>query len=146
VTGKQLRKPLYVLVLGALLVRPAAAQVAGPVEQGLAQLASQIVVKSKAAGKAAIAVLPFPNADGSCSVLSNFIADELIQSLFSVPGSSLEIVERSQLETVIKELKLGASGLLNPETTKKLGSQSGVSALTVGTITVIGDTVRINAR
>src|SRR4051812_29765322 len=35
VTGKQLRNPLYVLVLGALLVRPAAAQVAGPVEQGL---------------------------------------------------------------------------------------------------------------
>jgi hypothetical protein len=47
---------------------------------------------------------------------------------------------------VISELKFGASGLLNPETTKKLGSQSGVSALTVGTITVIGDTVRINAR
>jgi len=146
VTGKRLRKLLSVLALGALLVGPATAQVGSSVEQGLAQLASQIVAKSKAAGKATIAVLPFPNADGSCSVLSNFIVDELVQSLFSVPGSELEIVERSQLEAVMEELKLGASGLLNPETTKKLGSQSGVSALTVGTITVIGDTVRINAR
>src|SRR4051794_6387837 len=129
-----------------LFVQPTFAQVEGPVEQGLAQLAQQIVAKSKAANKTAIAVLPFPNADGSCSVPSNFIADELIQSLFAVPDSRLEIVEREQLETLIDELKLGASGLLNPETTKKLGSQSGVGALTVGTITVIGDTVRINAR
>ncbi len=145
-TRKWLRNSLPVLALSALLGQAAMAQVEGPVEQGLAQLAGQIVAKSTAAGKSAIAVLPFPNSDDSCSVLSNFIADELIQSLFSIPGSKLEIVERAQLETIISELKLGASGLLNPETTKKLGSQSGVSALTVGTITVIGDTVRINAR
>lgn len=144
--AKRLQQLLPALALGVLLPLPAIAQVESPVEQGLDQLAKQIVAKSKAAGKTAIAVLPFPNADGSCSVLSNFIADELIQSLFNVPGSGLEIVERSQLETLISELKLGASGLLNPETTKRLGSQSGVGALTVGTITVIGDTVRINAR
>jgi TolB-like protein len=145
-TGKRLRKPLSVLALGALLGQPAVAQVEGPVEQGLTQLASQIVARSTAAGKTTVAVLPFPNADGSCSVLSNFIVDELIQRLFTVPGSQIQIVERAQLETVINELRLGASGLLNPETTKRLGSQSGVSALTVGTITVIGDRVRINAR
>src|SRR3954454_16544553 len=143
---KRLRKLLPALAFSVLLPLPALTQVEGPVEQGLAQLASQIVAKSKAANKTAIAVLPFPNADGSCSVLSNFIADELIQSLFAVPDSGLEIVERAQLETLINELRLGASGLLNPETTKRLGSQSGVGALTVGTITVIGDTVRINAR
>ena len=145
-TAKRLRKYLPVLAFASLLSSAVSAQIGVPVETGLAQLAQQIVSKSAAAGKATVAVLPFPNADGSCSVLSNFIADELIQTLFSVPGSKLEIVERAQLETIIKELKLGASGLLNPETTKKLGSQSGVSALTVGTITVIGDTVRINAR
>jgi TolB-like protein len=145
-TAKRIRKFLPVLAVAVFLPLPVLAQIEGPVETGLAQLAKQIVTKSAAAGKTTVAVLPFPNADGSCSVLSNFIADELIQNLFSVPGSSLEIVERAQLETLIKELKLGASGLLNPETTKKLGSQSGVSALTVGTITVIGDTVRINAR
>src|SRR3954462_14809055 len=105
---KQLGKLLSALTFSTLLSLPVLAQVEGPVEQGLAQLAGQIVAKSKAANKTAIAVLPFPNADGSCSVLSNFIADELIQSLFSVPGSGLEIVERAQLEAVIEEFKLGA--------------------------------------
>jgi TolB-like protein len=145
-TKDRIRGLAAALALGLLAARPTVAQVAGPVEAGLAQLAKQIVAKSQAAGKTAIAVLPFPNADGSCSVLSNFIADELIQSLFNVPDSRLQIVERAQLDIVINELRLGVSGLLNPETTKRLGNQSGVGALTVGTITVIGDTVRINAR
>src|SRR3954453_172376 len=107
--AKRFQQLLPALVLGALFPLPALAQVEGPVEQGLAQLATQIVAKSRDAGKTAIAVLPFPNADGSCSVLSKFIPDELIQSLFNVPGSKLEIVERAQLEAVIDELKLGAS-------------------------------------
>jgi len=144
--AKWFQRLLPALAFAGFLAQSARAQVEGPVEQGLTQLAKQVVAKSKAAGKTTIAVLPFPNADGTCSVLSNFIADELIQSLFAVPDSGLEIVERAQLETLISELRLGASGLLNPETTKKLGSQSGVGALTMGTITVIGDTVRINAR
>jgi len=92
---------LPVLASGLFLSFPTSAQIGGPVETGLAQLAQQIVSKSAAAGKTAIAVLPFPNSDGTCSVLSNFIADELIQNLFSVPNSQLEIVERTQLEAVI---------------------------------------------
>jgi hypothetical protein len=43
-------------------------------------------------------------------------------------------------------LKIGESGMLNPTTTKELGNISGVEALTLGTITIIGDTVRITAR
>ena len=122
------------------------AEVSGTVELGLAQLADTIVKKSSAADLTRIAVLPFPNADGTCSVLSTYVVDELILSLFSVPNSKLEIVERSQLESLLAEMKIGESGLLNPETTKKLGNLSGVGALTMGTITVIGDTVRLNAR
>src|SRR3954469_9379319 len=110
------------LALIAFLAHPARAQVAGSVEQGLAQLAQQIVTKLKAANKTALAVLPFPNADGTCSVLSTFIADELIQSLLNVPGSGLEIVERWQLQAVLDQLKLGGSELLDPETTKKVGN------------------------
>lgn len=116
------------------------------VEDGLDQLASAIVEKSTAADRTTIAILPFANADGSCSVLSSYVVDELTLRLFSVPDSNLEIIERSQLEALVAELKIGGSGLLNPETTKKLGNLSGVSALALGTITIIGDQVRINAR
>ena len=123
-----------------------AQQIAGSVESGLQTLAQEIVAKSASADRDVIAVLPFPNADGTCSVLSTYLVDELIQALFSVPGSPLKIVERSQLEALIREIQIGEGGLLNPETTQKLGNISGVKALAVGTITEIGDRVRINAR
>ena len=93
-----------------------------------------------------IAVLPFPNSDGSCSVLSTYLADELIQSLFGVAGTKLKIIERSQLEALIREVKIGEGGLLNPATTQKLGSLGGVKALALGRVAVIGDHIRINAR
>lgn len=123
-----------------------AAEVAGSVDAGLQALAVQIVQKSTAADRTKIAILPFPHADKSCSVLSTYIVDELTLALFTVPNSKLTIVERAQLESLINELKIGAGGLLNPETTKELGKISGVQALTVGTITMIGDTLRINSR
>lgn len=125
---------------------PAVAEVAGSVDAGLQDLAAQIVQKSTAADRTKIAILPFPNADKSCSVLSTYIVDELTLALFTVPNSKLTIVERAQLESLINELTIGEGGLLNPETTKELGKISGVQALAVGTITVIGDTLRINSR
>lgn len=141
---------LRILSLGLVVVccglRANAAEVAGSVEDGLGQLAQAIVEKSNAADRTTIAILPFANTDGTCSVLSNYIVDELTLRLFSVPDSKLEIVERSQLEALLAEMKTGSSGLLNPETTKQLGNLSGVSALALGTITVIGDQVRVNAR
>jgi hypothetical protein len=77
---------------------------------------------------------------------SAYVVDELILALFSLPDAQIEIIERAQLEALIRELQIGAGGLLNPATTKQLGNLSGVNALTIGTITVIGDLVRLNAR
>ena len=137
------------MIAGLLLSSPLparAAEVSGSVEDGLRVLAGQIVQKTSAADRTKIAVLPFQNADGTCSVLSTYIVDELTLALFSVPDSKLTLIERSQLEALIAELTIGESGLLNPATTKELGNVSGVEALALGTITIIGDTVRITAR
>ena len=120
--------------------------VSGSVEEGLLELAQAIVTKSGQSDVDVIAVLPFPNSDGSCSVLSTYLADELIQSLFTVAGAKLKIIERSQLEALLREVKIGEGGLLNPTTTQKLGSLSGVKALVLGTVAVIGEHIRINAR
>ena len=137
-----------VLICGLCLLMqgPAFAVQSGGVAAKLDALAAQIVSRSQAADLNAVAVLPFRNADGTCSVLSNFLVDELILSLFKVPDSTLQIVERSQLEAIIVELKLGEGGLLKPETTKQLGQLSGVEALIVGTIALMGEAVRVNAR
>lgn len=133
-------------ILALTLGTAHAQQMAGSVEDGLRQLASVIAERSTASGRNTVAVLPFAHADGSCSVFSTYVVDELILSLFSLPNAGLDIVERSQLEAIISELAMGEGGLLNPATTKELGNISGVNALTLGTITVIGDSVRLNAR
>jgi TolB-like protein len=127
--------------------RDAVAQpVSGSIEGGLQDLAQTIVTKSNQNDADVIAVLPFPNSDGSCSVLSTYLADELIQSLFTVAGAKLKIIERSQLDALLREIKIGEGGLLNPTTTQKLGTLSGVKALALGTVAVVGDHIRINAR
>lgn len=139
-------KQILPFALIALAFAPQAqAQVAGSVEAGLQQLARQIVEKSTAADTQVIAVLPFPNADGTWSVLSTYIVDELTLALFSVPDSPLTIVERAQIEALLSEMNIGQGGL-PPAATQKLGATSGVQALVLGTVTVIGDTLRITSR
>lgn len=124
----------------------AVAQVSGTVEDGIAKLAQQIIERSNAVGRNTIAVLPFQNVDGSCSVFGIYLVDEIILNLFSTSGSNLEIIERAQLQAIIREAKIGELGLLDPKTTKELGRVSGVQALVIGTVTQLADRVRINAR
>lgn len=122
------------------------AQSPGSLESGIATLAEDIAKKNSDAGMDTIAILPFPNTDGSCSVLSVLVVDELIQSMFSVPKTRLRIVERAQLERIIDEHKFAADGLLDPKTAQRFGKVSGVKGLTIGSLTSIGDQLRINAR
>lgn len=151
-SGSGLRQAgILATLICAIAVNPsltdkAHAQVAANVETGLNQLAQEIASKSTAADRRTISVLPFPHGDGMCSVLSTHIVDELTLSLFSVPGSPLTIIERARVESLISEMRVGEGGLLNPETTQELGRLSGAQALVLGTVTEIGDTVRINAR
>jgi hypothetical protein len=82
-------------VASALAMSSASAQpVSGSVESGLQELAQAIVNKSAQNDADSIAVLPFPNSDGSCSVLSTYLADELIQSLFAAAGTKLRLYGR----------------------------------------------------
>jgi len=122
------------------------AEVAPSLDAGLTQLATDIVAKSKEKDRHKIAVLPFPNTDGTCSVLSNFLVDKLINSLFQVPDSGQTIVERSQLEALLDELEMGEKGLLDASTTQKLGSIHGVQALILGSITPSTNQIDVTAR
>lgn len=119
---------------------------ADSLEGGIGELARQIVDKSKSESKQSIAVAPFRHGDGSLSVLSNYMVDELVLRLFSIPDADLRIVERSQLEQMLQELELNQSGIVDVESAKQLGKVHGVDALIVGSITAIGETVRVIAR
>ncbi len=109
------------------------------------ELAQQIADKSNTKNSKTVAISAFPHSDGTCSELSNYIVDELVLSIFT-DASGLQVIERSQLEVIFSEIELGQSGKLELVTAKHLGNLLGVDTLVVGSITTLGDQLRIFAR
>ena len=137
-------KLLASAALAATLIIPG--QASSSVAEGINQLASQIVARSVAADRTTIAIAAFPHVDDTCSELSNFLVDELVLSFFSMPDAKLSIIERSQLDRIFSELELSLSGAVDVNTTQELGRVHGVDTLLVGTLSTIGDDLRVNAR
>ncbi|MCB9734258.1 MAG: hypothetical protein H6745_16805 [Deltaproteobacteria bacterium] len=93
-----------------------------------------------------IAVMDFlpGTADDELAPLGKGLQSMLTTDLAAVDG--FELVERSRLEDVVGELKLGKSGLVDAKTAAKLGKLVAASHLVVGTFTVVGKTMRLDAR
>ena len=107
-------------------------------------LARQIASVARQGGKKKIAVLPFRGLDGQPNVLGAFVGEELVSQLFVVGG--LDLVERSQLDRILTELKLDASGVVDPQTVKQVGRVAGVDAVVTGTVTELESFVAVNCR
>jgi len=94
--------------------------------------------KIKTAGKIkrvgermSVAVLPFEN-KGASRDLGDIVFDKMITALFK--EDRFRVVERSQLESVLEEQKLGASGLIDASTAAELGRGLGVDAIILGSV------------
>ncbi len=96
--------------------------------------------------KIIIAVVDFRNTsqDESLDYLEQAIPESIITGL--ARSGQLEIVERSQLNTAMEEMKLGMSGIVDEETAIELGRAVGANAILVGSYLSVGKTIRINAR
>jgi TolB-like protein len=132
-----------------LLVALAATSPARPVlaqkvlAEGVEDLAGQIAASVAKEQKAKVAVLPFRELDGRQTMLGMFLAEELVTNLFA---RGLDIVERTMLDRVLGEIKLGQSGVIDPETAREVGKVAGVDALVSGTITDLSSYVALNCR
>ncbi len=63
-----------------------------------------------------------------------------------VKTGAFELVERSQLDKVLQELRIQHSGLIDSATAKKLGKLVGAKAVLVGSISDRSDRIVVNAR
>jgi curli biogenesis system outer membrane secretion channel CsgG len=81
--------------------------------------------------------------DNNVTGLSQSLQENLITALLR---KGMAVVERSQLEQVLKEQKLGYSGLVKLDSAKKLGQLLGADAMVLGSLRDFGDTVDVNAR
>src|SRR5208282_6353719 len=73
------------------------------------------------------------------------LADELSSDL-SEDGKDFEIYDRNNLKSILTEHKFSMSGLMDPKTVKELGRKAGVDAIITGTVTPLGDNVRVSVR
>ena len=94
--------------------------------------------KTKVSGKIkrvgermSVAVLPFEN-KGASRDLGDIVFDKMITALFN--EDRFKVIERSQLESVLEEQKLGASGLLDASSAAELGRGLGVDAIILGSV------------
>jgi len=103
--------------------------------------ASKIVVKEGARlsedKRLKVAVVDFTNLSGEPAydammegITANFLND--LQKT-----GSFRLIERKHMETVLSELKLNMSGLIEPENAKQIGRQLGIDAFVFGSLSSV---------
>ncbi|MFA6093932.1 MAG: FlgO family outer membrane protein [Elusimicrobiota bacterium] len=100
---------------------------AGPYDD----LASELSRSAQKSGYKRIAVLPFQLAGGGSAGGGMALSERLLSRL--VRSKGIEVVERTLLPDVVKELELNAQGSIDPSQVKQVGRILGVEALVVGT-------------
>lgn len=135
----------WTLACLALAAAPPAAAAAN-LEEGVRDLAQQISVNMVNANLKKVALVELAGLDGEVTAFGQFLAEELTTQLFVATPGRFEVVERRQLQRVLQEHRLSASGLLDASTIASLGKILGIEALITGSIADLGPEVKINAR
>ena len=130
------------LGLALLLVEPARAQNFG---SALGSAADEIASAVEHAGKKRVAVIDFDQIEGHVTALGRFLAEEISADLAERPRP-FAVIDRANLQSILKEHALSMSGLVNPENAKKLGQIAGVDALVLGTYTDFGESYRLSLK
>ena len=109
------------------------------------KLASQMSRSALAHGRQRIAILPFRTMNGGESSAGRIVSERLVGPLMA--DGTVEVIERTLLESVTSELRLQVSGLMDPSSVRELGKILNVDALVVGTVmTLKNDSIEIHAR
>lgn len=92
-----------------------------------------------------IAIMPFVYLDGRKSDGGPIVSERLTTRIVKL--KKFQVIERQLLEKVLTEQNLGTTGIIDVESTKKIGKILGVGAIITGTLLdVENQMVEINAR
>lgn len=130
------------LLLVSFFMWPAYGQVT--LDAGLEALASGLSDSARGGTAQRIAVLPLQELDGQQTMLGLYIAEELVTRL--VQTGRFQIVERHLLASVLGELKVQQSGMVDPATAKAIGRLAAAGAIVTGSITMFEREVAVHAR
>jgi TolB-like protein len=91
-----------------------------------------------------IAIFDFVNVNGRNSVLGRYLVEQISNYFFQ--NSDLKIVERAQIDRIIREQEFGMSGNVSDETAARIGHMLGANAVTIGTLTRVGNRISVNIK
>lgn len=108
-------------------------------------LAGEVVplIEGSAIGK--VAVVDFLDLEGKVTLLGRFLAEEMSNALMQ-QQSALVVIDRNHLGRILEEQKLSVTGLVNPSEARHVGRIAGVQAFVFGTLTPLGDEVRLTVK
>jgi TolB-like protein len=111
----------------------------------LRAMGSNLVAQLQAAGQKNGTVVDFTDLQGKQSELGRFLAQELSDNLITAT-KTFSLVDRANLQILLRENKMSIEGLIDPTTTRKLGNLIGIDTVIVGTVTPLGKSVRLSVR
>lgn len=114
-------------------------------EKEIKNLSTTITENITSAGKKTVAVVDFTDLQGNITELGRFLAEELSVDL-TMTAKGFEVIDRTHLKSILTEHKLSISGLVDPNTVKKLGQIAGVDAIVTGSVTPFGDSIRVTCK
>jgi hypothetical protein len=115
------------------------------IDAGITKLSTDLSAAITKSGSKKISVIDFTDLDGRGSELGRFMAEQLSVSLVN-SAKDFAVMDRANLASILKEHKLTASGLVNPDNARKLGQFAGVDAIILGTITPFGQSLIVTAK
>ncbi|TAE10390.1 MAG: hypothetical protein EAZ95_14895 [Bacteroidetes bacterium] len=113
-------------------------------DKEISEIANQVTNRMGNLNVKNIAVVDMTNSDEiTVSKLGKYLAKEIAYSLTNIPNKKFDIIDRSRVNILMKEVGLEGKGLLDAESKPKLGKIKGIDAVLVGNITDLGNSVRI---
>jgi TolB-like protein len=137
---------LFPLVIVAAIISPIMSIAQSDYEKQTATFSVDLAKKIKEANKIKVAVSDFLDNDGNITELGKAIAEDISVGIVNEGKGTFQVMERSNLNAILKEQKLASTGLIDPETVKQLGKLKMVDAVIVGNITPFGNSFRVTIK
>ncbi|MDZ7265104.1 MAG: hypothetical protein ONB16_10995 [candidate division KSB1 bacterium] len=91
-----------------------------------------------------LAVLPFQTKGLGIEMGEINVVEQMMTTFYNL--NRFKLFERTQLEKILEEQKLGMSGVLDASTAAEIGKGIGVDAIVLGSVTRAGSNIAIDAR
>jgi len=143
--GFKNRSRNFIVGLIFLLVVLQPALPLSPNNDEINSLTTRLVDDMAKSGKKTVAVVDFTTLNGDVIELGRFLAEEFSVAL-AQKANGFDVIDRTYLKAILQEHKLASSGIIDPLTARKLGQIAGVEAIVTGSITPLGDSVRLSVK